>query len=167
MTRKIHSDPIFKTADLCDAHAEEVHVVEPRLHHYGGRRRFCGPICTLKAYEDNLVVHEQLKEPGEGRVIVIDGGGSLRSAIVGDVLAQRALDMGYAGYVINGCVRDVADCARIDIGLMALGANPTRPKKKGFGERRLPVALGGVKFTPGEWLYADEDGILVSARKLT
>jgi regulator of ribonuclease activity A len=157
----------FKTADLYDKHTDEVHVVEPGLRHFGGRRRFCGPIATLKVYEDNLLVHEQLKEPGEGRVLVIDGGGSLRSAIVGDILAQRAKDMGYAGYVIYGCARDVADCARIDIGLMALAANPTRPKKKGFGERGIPVAFGGVKFTPGEWLYADEDGILVCARKLT
>lgn len=157
----------FKTADLYDAHAAEVQVLEPMLRHFGGLRRFCGPIATLKVYEDNLQVHEQLKEPGEGRVLVIDGGGSLRAAIVGDVLAQRAKDMGYAGCVINGCVRDVADCARIEIGLLALASNPTRPKKKGFGERGLPVAFGGVKFTPGEWLYADEDGVLVCARKLS
>ena len=156
----------FKTADLCDQHTAEVEVAQPLFRHYGGRRQFCGPIATLKVYEDNLLVHEQLKEPGGGRVLVIDGGGSLRSAIVGDILAQRARDMGYAGYVINGCVRDVADCAGIDIGLMALAANPTRPKKKGFGEHGLPVAFAGVKFTPGEWLYADEDGILVCARKL-
>ncbi len=156
----------FKTADLYDAHTDEVHVVEPLLRHYGGAKRFSGPIATLKAYEDNLVLHEQLKEPGAGRVIVIDGGGSLRTAIIGDVLAQRAKDMGYAGCVVNGCMRDVVECAGIDFGLMALASNPTRPKKKGFGERGLPVAFGGVKFTPGEWLYADEDGILVCGRKL-
>jgi regulator of ribonuclease activity A len=156
----------FKTADLYDAHTDEVHVAAPLLRHFGGRQRFCGPMVTLKVYEDNLLVHEQLKEPGEGRVIVIDGAGSLRTAIVGDILAQRGKDMGYAGFVINGCVRDIADCAKIDIGMMALAANPTRPKKKGFGERGLPVAFAGVKFTPGEWLYADEDGILVCARKL-
>ena len=156
----------FKTADLYDAHPDEVHVAAPVLQHFGGRRRFCGPMVTLKVYEDNLLVHEQLKEHGAGRVMVIDGAGSLRAAIVGDILAQRGKDMGYAGYVINGCVRDVADCAKIDIGLMALAPNPTRPKKKGFGERGLPVAFAGVKFTPGEWLYADEDGILVCARQL-
>jgi len=157
---------MFKTADLYDAHADEVHVLAPMLQHFGGAKRFCGPIATLKVYEDNLLLHEQLKEPGAGRVIVIDGAGSLRAAVVGDNLAQRAKDMGYSGYVVNGCVRDVADCGRIDIGLMALAANPTRPKKKGFGERGLPVAFGGVKFSPGEWLYADEDGVLVCARKL-
>lgn len=157
---------MFKTADLYDAHADEVHVVAPLFRHFGGARRFCGPMATLKVYEDNLLVHEQLKEPGAGRVIVIDGAGSLRAAVVGDILAQRAKDMGYSGYVVNGCVRDVADCSRIDIGLMALAANPARPKKKGFGERGLPVAFGGVKFSPGEWLYADEDGILVCARQL-
>ena len=156
----------FKTADLYDEHTAEVQVAEPLFRHFGGRRTFCGPIATLKVFEDNLLVHEQLKESGEGRVLVIDGGGSLRSALVGDVLAQRAKDMGYAGCVINGCVRDVADCAKIEVGLMALAANPTRPKKKGFGERGVPVAFGGVKFTPGDWLYADDDGILVCARKL-
>lgn len=157
----------FKTADLYDEHTAEVQVAEPLFRHFGGRRIFGGPIATLKVFEDNLLVHEQLKESGEGRVLVIDGGGSLRSAIVGDILVKRAKDMGYAGYVINGCVRDVADCAKIDVGLMAIASNPTRPKKKGFGERGVPVAFAGVKFTPGEWLYADEDGILVCARKLT
>lgn len=157
---------MFKTADLYDAHSEEVHIVTPMLRHFGGVQRFCGPMATLKMYEDNLLLHEQLKEPGAGRVIVIDGAGSLRTALVGDILAQRAKDMGYSGYVIHGCMRDAADCARIAIGLMALAANPTRPKKKGFGERGVPVAFGGVKFTPGEWLYADEDGILVCARRL-
>jgi len=157
---------MFKTADLYDAHGDEVHVLAPMLRHFGGTQRFCGKIATLAVYEDNLLVHEQLKEPGKGRVIVIDGAGSLRTAIVGDILAQRAKDMGYGGYVINGCVRDVADCARIEIGLMAIAANPTRPKKKGFGERALPLAFGGVKFVPGDWLYADEDGVLVCSRKL-
>ena len=157
---------MFKTADLYDAHTDEVQVAEPLFRHFGGARRFCGPICTLKVYQDNLLVHEQLKEPGGGRVMVIDGGGSLRSAIIGDVLAQRGKDMGYADYVINGCVRDVSDCAKIAIGIMALGSNPSRPTKKGVGERGNPVAFGAVRFTPGEWLYADEDGILVCARKL-
>ncbi len=157
---------MFKTADLYDAHAGEVQVAAPGLRHFGGRRAFCGPIVTLKVYEDNLLVHEQLKEPGGGRVLLIDAGASLRTAIVGDKLAQKAKDMGYAGYVINGCVRDVAECAAIDIGLMALGANPTRPKKKGFGERGFPVAFAGVKFSPGEWLYADEDGVITCPRKL-
>ena len=157
----------FKTADLYDAHPEEVRVVEPLLRHFGGAKRFCGAIATLKLYEDNQPLHEQLKEPGAGRVIVIDGGGSLRSAIIGDVLAQRAKDMGYAGCVVYGCMRDVVECGAIDFGLMALASNPTRPKKKGFGERGVPVAFGGVRFAPGEWLYADEDGILGCARKLT
>lgn len=157
----------YKTADLYDAHPAEVRIAEPRLQHFGGRKRFNGPITTLQVYEDNLLVHEQLKEPGQGRVIVIDGAGSLRHAIVGDILAQRAKDQGYAGFVINGCARDVSDCGKIDIGLMALAANPTRPKKNGFGERGKPVAFAGVTFTPGEWLYADEDGILLCARKLT
>jgi len=117
-------------------------------------------------FEDNQLVRDQIDEPGAGRVIVVDGGASLRSALVGDVLAKRALDNGYAGFVINGCVRDTVECARMAIGLMALAANPTRPQKKGFGERGIPLAFAGVKFTPGEWLYADEDGIVLCARKL-
>ncbi len=157
----------FKTADLYDAHPGEVRVAEPLFQHYGGRKRFCGPLVTLQVYEDNLLVHALLKEPGERRVIVIDGAGSLRHAIVGDHLAQRAKDQGYAGFVINGAARDISDCAKIDIGLMALAANPTKPKKNGFGERGKPVTFAGVTFTPGEWLYADEDGILLCARKLT
>jgi regulator of ribonuclease activity A len=166
MVEKSYSDPIFRTSDLYDHHADEVQVAEPLFRHYGGARRFCGPIATLKVYEDNLLVHEQLKEPGAGRVIVIDGGGSLRAALVGDTLAKRAREMGYAGFLIYGCIRDVAECAGIDIGLAALAACPARPKKKGFGERGLPLAFASVKFTPGEWLYADEDGVLTCARKL-
>jgi len=156
----------FKTADLYDAHGAELQVALPGLRHYGGRTRFAGPICTVKVFEDNQLVREQIDEPGAGRVIVVDGGASLRSALVGDVLAKRALDNNYAGFVINGCVRDTAECARMAIGIMALAANPTRPQKKGFGERGIPLAFAGVKFTPGEWLYADEDGIVLCARKL-
>jgi len=156
----------FKTADLYDAHGAELQVALPGLRHYGGRTRFAGPICTVKVFEDNQLLRDQIDEPGAGRVIVVDGGASLRSALVGDVLAKRALDNGYAGFVINGCVRDTVECARMAIGLMALAANPTRPQKKGFGERGIPLAFAGVKFTPGEWLYADEDGIVLCARKL-
>ena len=156
----------FKTADLYDAHGAELQVALPGLRHYGGRTRFAGPICTVKVFEDNQLVREQIDEPGAGRVIVVDGGASLRSALVGDVLAKRALDNGYAGFVINGCVRDTLECGRMQIGLMALAANPTRPQKKGFGERGIPLAFAGVKFTPGEWLYADEDGIVLCARNL-
>jgi regulator of ribonuclease activity A len=156
----------FKTADLYDAHPEQVRVAEPGFTHYGGRRSFCGPILTLQVYEDNVLVHELLKEPGEGRVIVIDGAGSLRRAIVGDILAKRAMDQGFAGFVINGAVRDVVTTATLDIGLLARGVNPTKPKKNGFGERGKPLHFAGVTFAPGEWLYADEDGILLCARRL-
>jgi regulator of ribonuclease activity A len=156
----------FKTADLYDAHGAELQVALPGLRHYGGRTRFAGPICTVKVFEDNQLVREQIDEPGAGRVIVVDGGASLRVALVGDMLARRALDNGYAGFVINGCVRDTVECARMAIGLMALAANPTRPQKKGFGERALPLAFAGVKFTPGEWLYADEDGVVLCPKML-
>jgi len=156
----------FKTADLYDANAGAVQVAAPGLRHFGGRRRFAGRICTVKCFEDNQAVKDQIEEPGEGRVIVVDGGGSLRAALVGDNVARRALERGYAGFVINGCVRDTADCAGMDIGLLALAANPTRPQQKSPGERGIPVAFAWVKFTPGDWLYADRDGVLVCPTKL-
>jgi regulator of ribonuclease activity A len=157
----------FKTADLYDTHPTEVRIAEPGFNHYGGRKRFFGQIVTLLCFEDNVLVHELLKEKGEGRVIVIDGAGSLRHAIVGDVLGQRAKDQGFAGFVINGAARDISTTAGIDIGLMAKGVNPTKPRKNGFGKKGEPVSFAGVTFTPGEWLYADEDGILLCERKLT
>ena len=156
----------FKTADLYDANAGAVQVAAPGLRHFGGRRRFAGRICTVKCFEDNQAVKDQVEEPGEGRVIVVDGGGRLGAGRVGDNVARRALERGYAGFVVNGCVRDTADCAGIHIGLLALAANPTRPQQKSPGERGIPVAFAWVKFTPGDWLYADRDGVLVCATKL-
>lgn len=161
----------FKTPDLCDQYEAElgksVRVVAPMFQRYGGRAAFSGEIVTLKIFEDNTLVREIFNEPGNGKVLVIDGGGSLRCALVGDQLAILAQKNGWEGVVVYGCIRDSGDINSIDIGVRALNTHPQKTVKKGIGERNLPVTFGGVTFHPGEWLYADEDGVLVSGKSLT
>ena len=161
----------FKTPDLCDQYEAElgksVRVVAPMFQRYGGRAAFSGEIVTLKIFEDNTLVREIFNEPGNGKVLVIDGGGSLRCALVGDQLAILAQKNGWEGVVVYGCIRDSGDINGIDIGVRALNTHPQKTVKKGIGERNLPVTFGGVTFHPGEWLYADEDGVLVSGKSLT
>ena len=156
----------FSTADLYDEHAAEVQVALPGFIDYGARKRFSGPLTTLKLYEDNSLVAAALGEPGDGRVLVVDGGASMRCALVGDRLAQLASDNHWAGIIVSGCIRDVAVIATIDIGLKALGSNPCKSVKRNTGERDTVVSFSGVSFTPGAHVYADEDGILISARSL-
>lgn len=161
----------FKTPDLCDQFEAElgksVRVVAPMLQRYGGRTAFRGEIVTLKIFEDNTLVREIFNEDGHGKVLVIDGGGSLRCALVGDQLAILAARNGWEGVVVYGCIRDSGDIAGIDIGVRALSTHPQKTVKKGVGDRNLAVTFGGVTFSPGEFLYADEDGILVSSHPLT
>ncbi|MFN4340585.1 MAG: ribonuclease E activity regulator RraA [Azonexus sp.] len=160
----------FKTPDLCDAFEAElgktVRVVAPMFQRYGGRPRFAGQIVTLKLFEDNSLVREVFGENGTGKVLVIDGGGSLRCALVGDQLAILAHKNGWEGVVVYGCIRDSADINGIDIGVRALNTHPQKTLKKGIGDRNVAVTFGGVTFTPGEWLYADEDGVLVASQPL-
>lgn len=161
----------FQTADLLDQHDEaaragRVRVVEPMFKRYGGRQRFHGPISTLKLFEDNSLVRKALEAVGNGRVLVIDGGGSKRCALVGDQLAQLGVKNGWAGIVVFGCIRDSVAVARLDIGVRALDTHPLKSIKKGVGEVDIPVTFGGVSFAPGEQLYADEDGIVVSPTPL-
>ncbi len=160
----------FKTPDLCDAFESElgktVRVVAPMFQRYGGRSSFCGEIVTLKIFEDNSLVREAFGENGQGKVLVIDGGGSLRCALVGDQLAILAAKNGWEGVVVYGCIRDSADINGIDIGVRALNTHPQKSIKKGVGDRDIAVTFGGVTFAPGEWLYADEDGVLVAAKPL-
>jgi len=150
------------TADLCDKYIDRLAVLEPMLTNYGGKPAFEGVIVTVKVHEENKLVREALSLDGAGKVLVVDGGGSLRSALVGDQVAQLAIDQGWAGIVVNGCIRDSAAIGKMAIGLFAINTNPTRPAKHGFGLGNVPVSFGGVKFTPGEYLYADEDGIVVA-----
>jgi regulator of ribonuclease activity A len=156
----------ISTADLCDQHAAHVQVAEPLFKDYGSAKAFWGKIATVKVYEDNVLVRAALEEPGDGRVLVVDGGGSLRCALVGDRLASLAYENDWAGIVVYGCIRDSRAITHIHIGLKALNTNPLKSAKQGTGEREVPMQFAGVTFTPGHYLYADEDGIIVSEREL-
>ena len=156
----------FKTADLCDDHEDNVFVAQPLFKDYGGNISFTGQIYTIKCFEDNSLVREALKSPGEGKVLVIDGGGSIRRALVGDLLAQAGADNNWSGIVVNGCIRDSGVIANISIGCKALGTLPMKTEKKGIGEKQLTVHFADIDFIPGNYLYADEDGIIVSPENL-
>ena len=162
----------FKTPDLLDnneARTQDgrVRVVAPMFQHYGGRPSFSGQIVTLKVFEDNSLVREALAEDGQGKVLVIDGGGSLRCALVGDQLAILAQKNGWEGIVVYGCIRDSEDISHIDLGLRALNTHPLKSIKRGIGDRNLAVSFGGVTFRPGEWIYVDGDGVIVSDQALS
>lgn len=156
----------FSTADLVDAHSTVVRSCEVQFRQYGGRARFFGPIRTIRSIEDNVLIKQMLSSPGEGAVLVVDGAASLRSALVGDIIAGLGQKNGWSGLVIWGAVRDTVALARLDLGIKALGSNPWRSSKSGSGELDVPVSFGGVEFRPGDWLYSDEDGILVSSQRL-
>lgn len=153
------------TSDLCDAH-DGVRVLDLPLRDYGGRAAFCGQVSTVRALEDNSRVREAVAEPGAGRVLVIDGGGSTRRALLGDLLAAKAVENGWAGVVIHGVLRDSAAIARLDLGVKALGTCPRKTDKLGQGLRDVPLQFGGVEIRPGDWLYADGDGVILSAQAL-
>jgi regulator of ribonuclease activity A len=150
------------TADLCDRHDGKARVVAPMFHSYGGRRAFHGTIATLKLFEDNSLVRRVLGTPAHDRVLVVDGGGSLRCALVGDQLARLAVANGWPGLLVYGCIRDCAAVGRMDLGVLALATHPRKSVKQGIGEADIPVTFGGVTFVPGQYLYADEDGVIVS-----
>jgi regulator of ribonuclease activity A len=150
------------TADLYDERGEELQSCSLQLRHYGGRTTFQGVISTVRCHRDNALVKAALNEPGEGRVLVVDGGGSLESALMGDLIAGAAVTNGWAGVVINGAVRDVAAIRGLALGALALGSNPRKSAKDGVGERDVTVSFGGVDFVAGQQLWADEDGVLVT-----
>ncbi len=156
----------FKTADLCDEHEGRVQVVLPGLNNYGGKTRFHGPMVTIRSLNDNSRVREQLTEAGEGRVLVIDNQASMSCAMLGDMMATRLIENGWSGVVINGCLRDSADVGAMEIGIKALATNPLRSVKEDHGETNVEVEFLGAIFRPGEYLYSDEDGILLSPTAL-
>jgi len=156
----------LKTTDLCDAYGDDVEVLSPLFQDYGGTRTWGGPISTVRVFEDNGLVRRALEEPGAGRVLVVDGGGSMRCALLGDVMAALAQGNGWAGVLVYGCVRDIEDLADIPIGVKALNTHPRRSIKQGVGERDVAVTFGGVIMNPGQWLYADPDGVVVAAGRL-
>ena len=156
----------WKTADLYDAHEQEVQVCEPLFRSYGGQAKFCGPIATVLVFEDNVLVKEAIETVPSGSVIVVDGGGSTRCALLGDMLAEKAAARGIAGFIINGCVRDAAELSKMPLGVFAIGSNPRKSIKQGKGQRDITLGFGGVFWQPGHWVYADEDGVIVSPRPL-
>ncbi|KAI8011541.1 putative 4-hydroxy-4-methyl-2-oxoglutarate aldolase 3 [Camellia lanceoleosa] len=160
------------TAEACDSNAGlllsgDLRCLQPIFQIYGQRRAFSGPIVTLKVFEHNVSARELLETKGKGRVLVIDGGGSKRCALLGGNLAQLAQNMGWAGIVINGCIRDVEEIKNCDIGVRALASHPQKPNKKGVTEKHLTVHFAGTLLCDGEWLYADSDTILVSRTELS
>jgi regulator of ribonuclease activity A len=156
----------WTTADLCDSFSDELQVAQPLMRAFGGLASFCGPAFTVKVYEDNSLVREALESPGLGRVLVVDGAGSLRCALVGDMLAKLAVDNGWAGAVINGPIRDSKTIGSMPLGIRALATCPLKSVKLGAGNREVPVHFAGVSINPGDWVYADEDGLVVAAREL-
>ncbi len=154
----------FNTNDLCDELADAVAVATPLFRDYGGNTRFSGEISTVKCHEDNSRVREALGEPGAGRVLVVDGGGSLRCALLGDMLAAMGRDNGWSGVLVYGCIRDCEEVGRTAIGVKALATHPRKSVKKGAGERDVTVHFADVTFSPGQFLYADPDGVIVTER---
>ena len=157
----------FATADLYDEHEEKLQIATPMFKDYGGKKKFSGPASTVKVFEDNSLVRAALEEPGNGRVLVVDGEASLRCALVGDMLAELGQKNGWQGIIVYGCIRDSAVIASIDLGVKALNTNPRKSVKKGIGERDVQVTFADVMIKPGDYIYADEDGIDVSAEELT
>lgn len=148
------------TTDLSDANPAWP-VLDPILAHFGGRERFSGPVRTLAVFEDNAQVRELLEQPGNGAVLVVDGGGSTRCALVGGNLGQLAVKNGWAGLLVWGCVRDTAELGACDVGVMALAPHPRKSVKRGVGRVDVPVSFGGVTFAPGMTVHVDEDGVVV------
>ncbi len=152
----------MNTCDLCDRFEDRVRVLELPLRDYGGRTAFAGLVSTVKALEDNSLVREAVAEPGQGRVLVIDGGGSLRRAMLGDMLAEKAAANGWSGVLVHGAIRDSGAIAGLDLGVKALATCPRKTDKLGQGLRDVPVALGGLLILPGQWLAADLDGVVLA-----
>jgi len=155
----------FATCDLCDAYKNdssgEFRVLPPVFKNFGGLRKFSGPVVTVKCFEDNSLVKAAVDSPGEGRVLVVDGGASLRRALLGGNLGAAAAKNGWAGVVIDGCVRDVVELAGLEIGVRALAAMPLPTEKRNEGQRDVAVQVQGIWIYPGDWLYADDDGVVV------
>ncbi len=151
------------TADLVDEIGDGVRSCDLQFRQFGGLAEFAGPITTVRCHQDNALLKSVLSEPGNGRVLVVDGGGSLHTALVGDVIAELARANGWAGLLIHGAVRDAATLRTLQIGIKALGTNPRKSSKTGSGERDVVIVLGGVEFRPGEIAFSDDDGVVVVA----
>ncbi|MCY0922435.1 ribonuclease E activity regulator RraA [Streptomyces sp. H27-G5] len=149
------------TSDLYDEHGEFLAVCATRFRRFGGRGLFAGPVRTVTCHEDNALVRELVNRPGDGAVLVVDGGGSLRTALTGDLIAGAAHANGWAGMIVNGAVRDSVALGGLDLGILALGTVPRKSGKTGAGAVDEPVTIGGVTFRPGDLVHADDDGVVL------
>ena len=162
----------FVTCDLLDNHEDkDLSVISPSMDgksfkNFGGHSTFGGQVVTVKCFEDNSRVKETLATQGDGKVLVVDGGASMRCALLGDMIAQSAVDNGWAGVIVYGCVRDVDEIAKMPLGVMALSAIPRKSVRKGVGEMGLTLSFGGVMIADGDWIYADNNGVVVSRENL-
>ncbi|MCB1583448.1 MAG: ribonuclease E activity regulator RraA [Marinicella sp.] len=153
---------MFSTPDLCDAFPNAIKILDPIFNNYGGNQKFYGQVVTLKCFEDNSKVKQLAAEAGRGRVLVVDGGGSLRRALLGDMIAANAVKNGWAGLVINGCIRDCDEIAELALGVKALNTIPVKTDKRDLGDVDVPVTFAGQTIEPGDWIYGDNNGIIVS-----
>lgn len=156
----------FTVPDICDDFLSELQILEPLFTEFGGKEKFSGEIVTIKCFEDNSFVKQTLATDGHGKVLVVDGGGSLRCALLGDMLGAMAAKNGWQGVLVNGCVRDVEILKDIDIGVRALRAYPLKSEKRNEGQLNIALHFAGADFKPGQYLYADENGIVVAGAKL-
>jgi len=156
----------WSVPDICDEFIDELSVLEPLFADFGGREKFSGEIVTIKCFEDNTLVGDAVKSPGESRVLVVDGGGSLRHALLGDLLAAAAAENGWQGLLINGCVRDVEILETIDLGVKALNIHPVKTEKRGEGRLNINVTFAGATIRPGSYLYSDANGVVIAERNL-
>ncbi len=166
----MNAHPAFATCDLCDTHKADTtgafRVLAPVFKSFGALPRFCGPVVTVKCFEDNTPVKRAVESEGNNRVLVVDGGASLRRALLGGNLGAAAARNGWAGVVVDGCVRDVLELAQCQVGIRALAAMPLPTERRTDGQLNVPVLVQGTWVRPGDWLYADEDGMVVSDRNL-
>ena len=156
----------YSVPDICDDYIDEISVLEPLFSNFGGKRRFNGEVVTIKCFEDNSLVRDAGGSEGRGGVLVVDGGGSLRRALLGDMLAASAAENGWQGLRINGCVRDVEILETIDLGVKALNSHPVKTDKRGEGQLDINVTFAGATIRPGHYLYADANGVVVAVRNL-
>ncbi len=156
----------FKTADLCDEFSQSLQIIEPGFISYGGHPCFYGQVSTIKCFEDNSIVRQQLSTPGLGRVLMVDAGASTQCAMLGDLLAGFGIENNWAGIVIYGMIRDSVNLSSMPIGVMALGTHPKKSEKKNMGKIDIDIDFPGATIKPGDWVYADQDGIITSNKKL-
>lgn len=158
----------IKTTDLCDNHADKIRIAEPiGFKDFGGKKNFSGKIHTVKCFEDNSFVRKALETNGEGKILVVDGGGSMRCALLGDMLGDLAIKNKWNGIIVHGCIRDSAAIAALPLGVKALNRIPLKSNKKNVGEENVSVHFAGIDFNPGEFVYCDEDGIITAKEELT